>query len=206
MNPVHRITKIFRALLVRRSLKEFLHLAKVILLVREQQLVYAVELSQISPERLDLELNPYIRKGETKDLTAARKNHPDIWEFHCDEFDGVQDFFIYEEGGDILNICWIYRATDRNRLLRLQADECEVKFVLTLPAGRGKGIYPAVSIAMQDYLRQEHFRRLFACIVSENTPSIRAHEKAGFRLAGKLVFFKVLGIQLSRRFPTSKIV
>lgn len=205
MNPAKRVVRIVKTLFVRRSVGELVRLVWTSLFVHEKQLVFYADLTRPTIAEVPIELAPHIRKGKAHDLELARQTHPYVWEFHCDQFDGVTDFFIYQENGDIINICWLYRPYDRNRLLQLSPDDCEVKFVFTQPLARGRGIYPAVSLFMQKYLREQRVRRLFACIVADNAPSIWSHEKVGFRPVGQLTYLKKFGIQLSRRFDTSGV-
>jgi RimJ/RimL family protein N-acetyltransferase len=144
-------------------------------------------------------------KGALADLERVRKQLQRVpWEFQCDTYDGVKDFFVYldAEKGAIGHISWIYYSDDPNRTLRLGVKECEVMFCLTLPEYRGKGLYPSALRAIQQYLRERGYERCFICATDENASSIRGIEKSGFRLAGTTRFRKFLGFQISRRRDT----
>jgi RimJ/RimL family protein N-acetyltransferase len=140
-------------------------------------------------------------KGEISDLETGEtlERFPGI---QCDLYDGVRDFFLYKEKGNIGHISWVYHKNDPNRILRLGEKECEVKFCLTFPEYRGKGLYPAVLQTIQRYLRERGYRRCFICVKDDNTASIRGIEKAGFRIAGTTYVRKAFGLQISSRRDT----
>jgi ribosomal protein S18 acetylase RimI-like enzyme len=145
-----------------------------------------------------------IAKGEVADLAACRSGEPPIpWECKCDVFDGVTDFFVHRDGGRIGHISWLYYKDHPNRLLRLSEGECEIKFCLTFPTFRGRGLYPAALSAIQAYLTQQGYQRCFICVKEDNIPSIRGIEKAGFHRLGSLRMLKAFGLQISRPRRTS---
>ena len=147
-----------------------------------------------------------IRKGRLHDILSAEiEIQPLPWEFQCHNYDGAQDFFVATYGSKILHISWIYYSGDRNRLLRLQKDEAEIKYCLTLPPARGKGIYPAVIKKIVQYLAESGIRQVFMCVYPDNYPSIRGIEKAMFRKIGNLRLSKVLGIQISGKLNTARL-
>jgi RimJ/RimL family protein N-acetyltransferase len=144
-------------------------------------------------------------KGELAHLERARTRLERApWEFKCDLYDGVKDFFTHvdAETGAIGHISWVYYRQDPNRTLRLGDRECEVMFCLTLPEFRGKGLYPAALRAIQRYLKERGYERCFICATEDNLPSIHGIEKSGFRLAGTTHFRKLFGLQISRRLDT----
>jgi len=144
-------------------------------------------------------------KGNLSDLKSVRARLGRVpWEFKCDLYDGVREFFVYvdAENGAIGHISWLYYSQDPNRTLRLGVKECEVMFCLTLPEYRGKGFYPAALTAIQRYLRERGFEKCFICVRQDNLASIRGVEKSGFRLAGTTRFRKLFGLQISRRQDT----
>lgn len=147
-----------------------------------------------------------IKKGDLKELESERKRLINIpWEFQCDRYDKVIDFFIYLENGAIGHISWLYYKKDPNRLLRLGDEDCEIKFCLTLPTFRGKGFYPAVLQTIQCYLSNEGYQRCFICVNENNISSIRGIEKAGFLVVGQINFRKFFGFQLSQKYDTRSI-
>ena len=149
-----------------------------------------------------------IVKGEVADLQHARhgmKTPP--WEFSCDLYDQVKDFFIYKDkGGAIGHISWVYYRNDPNRIIRLGLHEGEIKYSLTLEPYRGKNLYPLTLIQIQKYLRGKGYRRVFICVEERNLPSIRGIEKAGFKTISRLQLIKVMGIQLSKKYYWSEAI
>ena len=147
----------------------------------------------------------YIRKGVITDLAISRKSMAaPSWEFSCDLYDGVKDHFIYKKNGAIGHISWIYYKNDPNRIIELRKDEGEVKYSLTLPELRGKGIYPDVLIEVQRYLKGKGYKRLFICTREDNLASVRGIEKAGFTFITKINLIKVMGMQVSKRYATGR--
>jgi RimJ/RimL family protein N-acetyltransferase len=147
-------------------------------------------------------------KGSLADLERARSSVQRLpWEFKCDLYDGVKDFFAYRDAdsGTLGHISWIYHQQDPNRTLRLGAKECEIMFCLTLPQYRGRGLYPSALKAIQRYLKGQGYRRCFICVGDDNVSSIRGIEKAGFRLLGTTRFRKLFGFQVSRRQDTRQL-
>lgn len=124
------------------------------------------------------------------------------WEFCCHLYDGVKEFFVYKENGEIGHISWIYFKRDPNRLLLLADEECEVKFCMTLPQYRGRGIYPTALIKIQTYLKETGYRRAFICVKDDNTSSIRGIEKSGFSSISRITLVKLMGIQLTKRYSS----
>jgi RimJ/RimL family protein N-acetyltransferase len=148
---------------------------------------------------------PAVVKGNLGDLARARSRLQRVpWEFKCDLYDGVTDFFVHwdAERGTPGHISWIYHEGDPNRTLRLAANECEIMFCLTLPEYRGRGLYPSALIAIQRYLGAQGYRRCFICVRDDNVSSIRGIEKSGFTLVGSTRFRKLFGFQVSRRRDT----
>ena len=141
-----------------------------------------------------------IVKGTPADLEESRRQlgaGPVPWELQCDRYDGVRDFFVYKERGAIGHISWLYYPQDPNRILRLGEGECEVKFCLTTPDMRGRGLYPLALQAIQRHLADGGYRRCFICVKEDNLPSIRGIERAGFRRLGAVRIRKVLGVQVT---------
>lgn len=148
-----------------------------------------------------------IEKGELLELERFRKGLKHLpWEFQCDRYDGVKDFFLDREHGLIRHISWLYFKEDPNRILRLHEKECEIKFCLTLGEYRGKGIYRAALEAIQRYLKAQGYQRCFICVKDDNLTSIRGIEKSGFQLAGRMCVCKAFGFQISRRRDTRHLI
>lgn len=188
----------FRAM----SLGEFTRFLGLLLFRNDEILVYAVDLAgRRFPEESGV---PLVVKGEPRHLeTERRLRNPAPWELQCDVYDGVRDCFVHVDGGRLGHISWLYYRGDPNRILRLADGECEVKFCLTFPEFRGRGLYPAALRAIQRDLAGRAFRRCFVCVRSDNTASIRGIEKAGFHKVGAMVLRKVMGMQVGRPPATS---
>lgn len=146
-----------------------------------------------------------IRKGEVSELDSLRMEMESVpWEFSCHTYDGVTDFFVGCDGSRIVSIVWIYYKDDPNRLLKLGSRDAELKYGLTLPEYRGRGLLPRILRAQSRFLRERGIRRMYACIHEQNRSSIRGTMKAGFKLAGKCRLLKLFGVQVSKRFVTSE--
>jgi len=185
--------------------RELVAFVREVLFQDEQILIYC---AQLTPERTvgSSEHAPLIVKGLTGCLEAARKMvSPVPWEFRCDIFDGVTDFFVHEHGGTVGHISWIYYHGDPNRILRLAPGDCEVKFCLTLPAFRGKGLYTAALHAIQEDLVSRGYRRCFICVRYDNVASIRGIEKAGFVRTGSVRLRRAFGFQVTRPVATDYV-
>lgn len=186
-------------------LKEFLGLLKATLFCDEPVLIYKYDLQGKSIGRVLSDDGLEFRKGQAKDLErVARAIKPLPWEFQCHNFDGVEDFFIAEDDSGIHHISWVYFRKHRNRFLALGEREAEIKFCLTLPALRGRGIYPRVLLSILEYLHSMGIERVFMCVHRDNHSSIRGIEKAGFVRVGENRLKKVAGFQVSPRFNTHR--
>ena len=198
--------KILNNQLKQLSLKEFLYLLKQALFFNEPILVYKLDISQAEAQCLTPVDGVQIEKGNLGDLEQARQTmKPLPWEFQCHEFDGVEDFFVARDVTGVQHISWVYFHHHRNRLLSLGEMEAEIKFCLTLPALRGKGIYPRVILMILNYLQSKGMQRVFMCVHRDNHPSIRGIEKAGFKRVGEIRLRKIMGVQISPRFDTSRV-
>lgn len=188
------------------SLPELGALLRNALFRNETILIYCTTLQ--GSDAADRDGAPPVVKGSLADLERARSSLQRVpWEFKCDLYDGVKDFFIYRDvdSGAPGHISWIYYEQDPNRTLRLGAKECEIMFGLTLPEYRGRGLFPSALKAIQRYLKAQGYRRCFVSVRDDNVASIRGIEKAGFRLVGTTRFRKIFGFQVSRRRDTSQL-
>jgi GNAT superfamily N-acetyltransferase len=185
------------------TLQEFISILIKSLFRVERILIYVKDLNEGITHSPNNTIYNSITKGELNDLECVRGNMiSPYWEFCCDLYDGVKYFFIFKDNGEIGHVSWIYFKGDPNRLIDLTPKECEIKFCLTLPQYRGKGIYPATIIRIQDYLREKGYRRVFICVRKDNIPSIRGIEKAGFSLISEMKLIKLMGMQVSKKYST----
>ncbi len=173
----------------------------------ERILIYSVSLQQ--PVAVDRAVTPVpIVKGDARELEHDRKKLQRVpWELMCDLYDGVQDFFVFRDTGNgaLGHISWLYYNGDPNQTLRLGDRECEIRFCLTFPEFRGRGLYPAALRAIQRYLKERGFERCFICVRDDNRPSIRGIEKSGFRFAGRARLRKIFGIPIGGNLDTKHL-
>ncbi len=171
----------------------------------DQILIYSTDSVSEIAASTNHDILEHIKKGDSATLEHNRKICAmPYWEFSMDLYDGVRDFFYYEMEGVIGHISWIYYKNDPNRIIKLGNDESEIKYSLTLPQFRGKGIYPATLAVIQRYLINQGYKRIFICVKQDNQPSIRGIIKAGFSFTGKIKLIKLLGIQVSRKYDVSQ--
>jgi RimJ/RimL family protein N-acetyltransferase len=205
---MHKLKKVFSILRDHYhslSFPEFIRFLRNSLFQSWKMLIYCISLDGLNPVDQKVSNIPIV-KGEISDLEAGRKRLERVpWEFKCDLYDGVKDFFICKKDGMIGHINWVYYRESPNRLLKLGEKECEAKFGLTLPQYRGRGMQPAALRKIQQYLQEKGYEKCFACVKEDNTSSIRGIEKAGFRQVGEMRFRKIFGVQVSRRIDTTNL-
>ncbi|MBI5643647.1 MAG: GNAT family N-acetyltransferase [Deltaproteobacteria bacterium] len=196
-----------RPLRILRSQRRYLSLKDVFVLLKnaffrsDEILIYRKDLDSMkgcSKNDGDISI------GRVDELEYARRKIPSPpWEFYCHIYDRVTDFFLYKaKNGEIAHISWIYKKGDPNRIIDLGPQESEIKYSLTFPEFRGKGIYPAVLFKIQDHLRDKGVKRVFICVHQNNTPSIKGIQKAGFTFLAKIKLIKLLGFQINRKFSS----
>ena len=201
-----RYLRIMRTQFNELAFRDFLGLLRKWAFCSDPIIVYKMEITtpvdrQIFPIR-----GIQIEKGSLEELEEARRSvKPCPWEFQCDLYDGAAVFFVAKDRSGIQHISWIYGYEQRNRLLRLGEREAEIKFCLTMPAYRRRGIYSSVIGSIVKYLGGEGVIRVFMCVHRDNHPSIRGIEKAGFERAGEFRLRKFMGVQTSPHFDTSEI-
>jgi len=187
------------------SVTELIALVWKALFKSERTLIYCVSLQE--PDAIDrngVDLAPIV-KGELPELERARKQLERVpWEFMCDVYDGVKEFFVFKDAGNgtLGHISWLYYDGDPNQTLGLGPRECEVRFCLTLPEYRGRGLYPGALRAIQRYLKRRGYEKCFICVRDDNRSSIRGIEKSGFRLAGRTRLRKIFGFPIGGRRDT----
>ena len=206
LREVRRYVSVFKSRIRNQSVPEIAALLLQFIFKNDRILIYVKELDSDISFSSGAQSNGYkqIVKGDSGDLEILRRNMTQVpWEFMCNLYDGVKDFFIYKDDGVIGHISWVYYRGDPNRIIDLAVDEGEIKYALTLPQFRGRGIYPAALIRIQRFLQENGCKRIFICVKEDNRPSIRGIEKAGFKFLTKIDLLKVLGIQLSKRYTTT---
>lgn len=77
-------------------------------------------------------------------------------------------------------------------------DEAYVHTCYTLPPYRGRGFHSLALQCVRQWLAQRGFRQAFAVVAAWNLPSLRGFERAGFEVAGSVVYWHVLGHRYRR--------
>ena len=205
MKTIVRLGNIARSRFNELTIKDFIKLTAVSLFRNDSIIVYALDLSKIGEDSQDRCKEFTIRKGNLLEIGRLRNSQKfAYWEFNCDKYDGVKDFYISIYNESLQHISWIYYRKDPNRILRLGKYDAEIKYCLTLPEYRGRGIYPMILTSIASYLRAKGFRNLFICVEKNNIASIRGIEKAGFQALRTIKLIKLFGIQLSRKLDVDK--
>lgn len=170
----------------------------------QEILIYGRVLNgQINDYKNQYNYSGCIKKGELHELNYFRNGlGAQPWEFSCDVYDGVKDFFIFKKNGEIYHISWIYYKNDPNRLINLSENEAEIKYSLTLEPYRGMGVYPMTLVEIQRHLKGKGFKRVFICVDKDNFASRRGIEKAGFNIVKEIKLVKFFGFQLNKKFST----
>jgi RimJ/RimL family protein N-acetyltransferase len=196
---------IFSGRLRSLSFPEMVRLIVTSLFKSQNILIYSRELEDAASLPENQEHDTFISRPNGTFLDEYRAGNPTLpWEFSCDIYDGVKEFFVYKKNGAVGHIGWIYYKDDPNRIIALEDGEAEIKYCLTIERFRGKGLYPATLANMQRYLRNSGLKRVFITVEAENAPSIRGIEKAGFEMAGKIRLVKFFGVQLNKRYSFTR--
>lgn len=185
--------------------REFIRLVFSALVKYEEIRVYWIRMASSQNVKSSKVLKYKIRKGKTADLDKERGLvRPTPWEFMCDIYDDVHDFFIAHENEFLEHISWVYYAGNPNRLLKLGKNDAEIKYCLTLQKYRGRGIYPVVLQEIIQYLVQRGIKNTYICVKEDNVASIRGIEKAGFKFIKEIWLVKIMGIQISKKHDVRK--
>jgi RimJ/RimL family protein N-acetyltransferase len=202
-----RLLKIAQNQLRNLSFTEFIETMQKSCFRNDPTLIYATELEPSDATESNRSEEVEIIKGNREFLEQLIEGfHPLPWELQCHRYDGVKDFFLaWNRLEGIQHISWIYYQSDPNRILCLGEREAEVKYALTLPRFRGRGLYPRTLKAICGYLAGRGYRRLFICVHKDNTASIRGIERAGFKRVGQIQLRKIMGLQVSKRFMLQEV-
>lgn len=73
------------------------------------------------------------------------------------------------------------------------AGEAYVHTCYTLPPHRGRGLHSRTLQVVCHWLSERDFQRAFAVVSERNQPSLRGFLRAGFRRAGSVVHYRLLG-------------
>ena len=168
--------------------------------------IYVLRISQIGDMEPCALGEIEIKKGTISELVPIEERFAPVpWEFRCQEYDGVKDFFVAVNPDGIQHISWIYYQSHPNRIISLGPKDAEIKYCLTLPLFRGKGLYPEVLKTIARYLNQRGFCRVFISVNVDNLASIRGIEKSGFVHISEIRLRKIMGIQVSNKYVPPEI-
>jgi GNAT superfamily N-acetyltransferase len=111
-----------------------------------------------------------------------------------------QQCYVAKHEGQIVSSGWwqegSFRLPSLERRFNLAAGEIYVHCAQTIPAFRGKGIYPYLRAeSLRDLSRTQGKTRALAFIRAANKPSLRAWDKMGGRKVGRVGFVEVLGLR-----------
>jgi RimJ/RimL family protein N-acetyltransferase len=90
-------------------------------------------------------------------------------------------FAYTEPGGQLVTYAFVLYRTFYKRLLGIPIDVPLIGNCFTVPAMRGRKLYPAMLGTVCRYLAQKGHDRVFISCSPDNQPSIRGIERAGFR-------------------------
>ena len=89
-------------------------------------------------------------------------------------------WLVWEEAGQILGYAYASPPFQRAAY-----PWCAEATVYPLPQARGKGIAEALYTVLEAILKMQGYQVVYALICGENSPSLRFHEKMGYRVCGK---------------------
>ena len=99
-------------------------------------------------------------------------------------------WLVWEEDGEILGYAYASPPYTRAAF-----SWCAEPTVYLKPEARGKGIAAKLYAALEAILEMQGYQVLYALVTGENTPSLRFHEKCGYRIRGD---FPDCGFKLGR--------
>ena len=197
-----RLLRVARSQLRSLSFAEFLAAAGRSLFRNDPILVYVKELDRPDAAQRG---RVKVEKGRIEELeaTASALDRPP-WEFKCHRYDGVSDFFVVKSGTVFQHISWIYYWNDPNRILSLGKEDAEVKYCLTLPAFRGRGLYPATLRQSPPFSANDRSAGCLSASTGTTRHRSPASKKPGSP-GGEMRLRKALGIQISEPFIPKEV-
>jgi GNAT superfamily N-acetyltransferase len=101
-------------------------------------------------------------------------------------------------GNDVVAYCWMTGApvavAEIDRLLIPGPDEVYFYEAFTSPAWRGRGLFQALLLRLQQFAHAQGRRRALIFVLASNVPSWRAIEGAGFKMFQAVTKIEVLGL------------
>ena len=118
------------------------------------------------------------------DTTITFEYHVPTREQFLQRFRNITEEFpwlVWEEDGKILGYAYASHP-----FARTAYSWCAEPSIYLTPDAQGKGIGRKLYSALEELLKLQGYRMLYALITGENTGSVAFHEKLGYRFAGKL--------------------
>ena len=166
-------------------LRQALGLARRLFYLREEHVWYQLDVHGERPRRPLADGVRLVRAGEED---AARVEEVGQIEAvaHARLASGNDLWLAIDQEGRLLFACWTFRSeapvlAARDGRLQLPAGTACLEDSVTSPLARGKGIAPASWAGIADRLSEEGYEAMITKVTTENAPSRRAVEKAGFR-------------------------
>jgi GNAT superfamily N-acetyltransferase len=106
--------------------------------------------------------------------------------------------FVALSDGNLANYAWFCFSeeyiNELERNIRVSAGSAYRYDVFTLPAYRGKGVFPSAFEESSKYLSQNGIKELYGLVDSSNSPMLRVYEKAGIasRKIGNVTYIRLL--------------
>jgi ribosomal protein S18 acetylase RimI-like enzyme len=106
-------------------------------------------------------------------------------------------FWTAQHEAKIVAYCWATRDPveigEVRCVISPRGDEIYLYDAFTFAEYRGQNLYPALLQRILEQSHQEGLRRALIFVLSENTPSIRGVQKAGFREFQRVTYCDILG-------------
>jgi ribosomal protein S18 acetylase RimI-like enzyme len=153
---------------------------------RESHVWYRLEVGAPRP-RIDLLEGLQLRRGTRSELSSVSSLYALTLDEGFERFDaGAELWLVVDAALLVVFACWIYhRLTPAlaapGGLLALPPDTVCLEDSVTAREYRGRGVAPAAWTKIADRLQAEGARRIITKVGTDNVPSQKAVEKAGFR-------------------------
>ena len=144
-----------------------------------------------------------IRRGEETDVVDLVRdlyeNDKSVQEFYGNFYRQGIEPWIAKRAGKVIGVVWLYRGHYiapwqgyDGFVLRLEIETTGrfVANVFVAPESRRHGIFSKIAGRFLSESPKEEF---YTCVDEDNTRSIRAHEKIGFRRYGAIYYIQIFG-------------
>ena len=102
-------------------------------------------------------------------------------EFYCDLFDGAETCFVAFIGKQPAHIKWVYFKDTCSKCFKLNENEAEITYAITLPDFRRLGIAMLAGIKACQWLKDNKYERVFVSIHEDNINAIESTKRQGFK-------------------------